>query len=255
MIANLITGVASSLICPSTSFASGRRSLRRAARRRFVCRPVVLEALEERSLLTAGVPDVLLVTNTNDTGSGSLRQALTSASVINNPNGVDIIISPSLDGQTLALHNPLSVHANGVQILDPQGKSTFTITSAVDSNGNPLLTGPAIQVRAPLTGYAGVGSGAFHNVSFDNLPEGVFDIGGGSSFEVDGAKFTNIHDVADIGYSVVQSYAPAGIVYIANSEAEGRAFEPRRAQSLKALLYKILQSQHGQRVKSLSISA
>src|SRR6516225_3885689 len=122
-------------------FRQERKALRSAARRpRGLARPGFtpsLEVLEDRSL-----PSVFPVTNTADSGSGSLRQAILDAN--GNP-GADMIV--------FDIPGP-SAH------MIPLSSNLPTITDSVEIDGTtqPGYMGtPLIQIDGVLLGAGGIG--------------------------------------------------------------------------------------------------
>src|SRR5262245_36445533 len=118
-------------------FRSSRmaRSSRTTRRRRSLFRPH-LEGLEDR-VLPATLPAVLTVMNLNDSGSGSLRQAILDANDEVLHPGPDVIhFDSSLAGGTITLtaadSTPL-VDQNGIDFA--LGPSAFRISSAITIDG------------------------------------------------------------------------------------------------------------------------
>ena len=131
---------------------------RSGSRRVFSLRKLGLESLEERQLLSAStlieaaaisdltsnvavvaqqeepeaaidlsnaVADAILVTNTNDSGDGSLRQAIADAN-----DGATIAFDSALYGQTITLSTPITIDKN-LTIVGGEGDDRVTI----DANG------------------------------------------------------------------------------------------------------------------------
>ena len=110
---------------------------------------LLLDALEDRFLLST-----ITVTNTNDSGPGSLRSA-----ILNAPSGATINFAANLDGQTigltsgqLALRKNLTITGPGADRLTVSGTNTsrvFDIQSATVAISGLSITG----------GYAGLSAG------------------------------------------------------------------------------------------------
>jgi hypothetical protein len=97
-----------------------------------------LEMLEPRQLLTA----VFTVTNTNDSGDGSLRAAINNANVTPIPQSATILFS--IPGSGLQTIKPLSPLPNITVQIDIEGTT--------DSNGNPLIELDGESAGAGATG-------------------------------------------------------------------------------------------------------
>ncbi len=149
---------------------------RRGAKNR---REVRLEQLEERCLLS-----VFTVTNTADSGPGSLRDAITQANANPGPDEIHFSIPMSDPGftasnpagaqwWTITLSSPLPTITDPVRILG------FTQTSNVgDTNQGVVGTGGTVGVdNVPLPQY--------------ERPEIAIDAGGFTAFSIDG-------DVSDV---------------------------------------------------------
>jgi hypothetical protein len=147
-----------------------------AARRRRAFRPA-LEQLEARALLAT-----FTVSNTNDSGAGSLRQALLDA---NGSAGLDTIAFTIPAGQTINLASPLPAITDPISLTAPSGtrlNGTGAGPSAnglmIDSSGstvrgltvsgfsgdgiringsNNVIGGTAVGQRNAITGNAGAG--------------------------------------------------------------------------------------------------
>src|SRR5689334_16981547 len=100
----------------TTRFRSGQRMRKRQKTRAL---PALFETLEDRSLLTA-----FTVTNLNDSGSGSLRDAVASA---NAHPGADVIrFQASLDGKIVLTSGQMEI--TGELAIDGPRMSRITIS-------------------------------------------------------------------------------------------------------------------------------
>jgi hypothetical protein len=108
---------------------------------------LTLEALEDRTLLTT----TLTVTNTNDSGTGSLRAAITTA---NQTSGDTIQFAPNLAGQQFTL-------TSGELLIT----SSMTIQGLTASGGAPAIT---ISGNSQSRVFDVESSGSI-NVAFENL--------------------------------------------------------------------------------------
>jgi hypothetical protein len=147
----------------SSSLALQRRRPERAPRRG--CRPR-LEVLEDRNL-----PSTFMVTNTNDSGAGSLRAAITS---INKDTAavVDVIDFKIGTGgtQTINLKSELPVITHPV-LIDGTSQSGY--------KGTPLVTlnGPSTTVADGLvfvgSSYKGTFTAEVQGLAFTNLGDSI----------------------------------------------------------------------------------
>ncbi len=128
-----------------------RSDSRRRRRSRF--RPGI-DRLEDRALLSA-----IMVTNTDDSGAGSLRQAVANAS-----SGDTITFSPKLDGQTITLTSgPITINTN--LAIDGPGASKLSIsgggTSQIFITNSPYGVTPNNISIAGLSLTDGNGQSSF----------------------------------------------------------------------------------------------
>ena len=186
---------------------SGKPS-RRSSQLRFLPRP---DALEGRTLLST-----ITVKNTNDSGAGSLRQALMNAA-----NGAVIQFSPKLDGATINLTSgALDINKN-VQIVGP-GANELTVGGSgvsgvfdITADGlNVTISGLTIANGSASSG-AGITNGngtltvandTFSDDQANGSLAGTPGLGGaiyspGGSLTVTGSTFT--FDQADGGAGAV----------------------------------------------------
>ena len=167
----------------ATSLTSSRRSQRRAALRR---RPAI-EDLEGRQMLST-----LYVTNTNDSGTGSLRAAILAADVA--PAGTYSTIDFNIPGsglQEIQPQTPLPAIANPVNI-DGLSQSGSTPTSPliridgtdagasaigldIESSASGTATQPTQVSGLEITGFqqGGVDVNDASYVSLNDLSVGV----------------------------------------------------------------------------------
>jgi hypothetical protein len=147
-----------------------------------------LENLEERT-----VPSTLTVVNPNDTGAGSLRNAITHAN-----SGDTIVFDPSLDGQTITLSSELTISRS----LDIEGPGPGRLTiSGNDSNRILVINGGLTVTINGLTlshGNAQQGS---------SFPSGA---AGGGAIVNDGSVLSLAGDVFTDNLSVGSGNGPKG---------------------------------------------
>jgi hypothetical protein len=125
------------------------------------------------------------VTNLNDTGPGSLRDAIDQASNLHSSTGADVITFQSGLSGAIHLASPLPpiFDDNGLDIVGP-GARVLTL----DASGIPSTSsGPVISQDAPLT-ISGLAMDNAHSNSYG----GGFILGYGSSqLTLDADSFTN----------------------------------------------------------------
>ena len=103
-------------------------------------------------------PPSLVVTNTNDSGAGSLRQAITNAENYYT-NGI-ITFAPSVTGiitlaSTLAISNGLSIQGPGASMLAISGNNLYQ-DFHIDSHGNVQISGLTISHGGNVLSGGGV---------------------------------------------------------------------------------------------------
>ncbi|MBW1687743.1 MAG: hypothetical protein JRS35_22125, partial [Deltaproteobacteria bacterium] len=168
--------------------------------------PALLRALSILCLLALGAPapagaDTFTVSNTDDSGSGSLRQAIIDA---NGTNGADqIVFDATLVGQTITLDSALPVIAESVTIDgeaaagltidgDGSGRVFFVDTGTVEIANLDVVGGAAEGGAGAGRGGGGLGAGGglfvasgaqvtLRNVVFDDHTAEGGDGGDGSS--------------------------------------------------------------------------
>src|SRR5438045_671362 len=128
-------------------------------RRRAAC--AILEALEPRLTLST-----LTVTNLNDTGAGSLRQAMTDALA-----GDTINFQPGLMG-TMSLQSDFTVHKS-LNIVGP-GANLITVNRAPASSTRIMLFDNGFLNVSGLT-FSGATGGAFYFGEGGVRPKVTFD--------------------------------------------------------------------------------
>ena len=175
----------------------GETSRHRSSRLRYVPRA---DALEGRMLLST-----ITVTNVNDSGSGSLRQAL-----INAKDGATIQFSPKLDGDTITLTSGPARHQQepsdrwpGAGELTVSGGGTSGVFVITADSLNVTISGLTIADASAASGAAitnGNGTLTVTNDTFSSdqangSATGVAGLGGaiyspGGSLTVTGSTFT-----------------------------------------------------------------
>ena len=139
-----------------------RKSLRSflgaVGRARMPRRPSIrprLEALEDRQM-----PSVMLVTDTNNAGPGSLRQAILDANANPGPDTIEFDIEPG-GGQTIALTSPLPTLAEAV---------TIDGTTQPGWMAKPLITIDGTALTIPANGLTTTADGcAVKGLIFENF--------------------------------------------------------------------------------------
>ncbi|MEY2565156.1 MAG: hypothetical protein QOH88_3349 [Verrucomicrobiota bacterium] len=96
--------------------------------------------------------DTFLVTNTNDSGAGSLRQAITAANAHPNSAGVDVIAFnvPGPGVHTIVLASALPDLIEGVKI-DGWSQPGFQAAPLIELSGSPGLAADGLRVMADGT--------------------------------------------------------------------------------------------------------
>lgn len=109
----------------------------------------------------------LTVTNTNNSGAGSLRQAIASAAI-----GNIITFASTLSGKTIRLASPLTLSKN-VTIDGSSLASRITISGDTDGNGSPdvgiFFINPTVQATLDsliiTKGYTNYGGGIYNKLA------------------------------------------------------------------------------------------
>ncbi len=110
----------------------------------------------------AGAQNQIFVTNTNDSGPGSLRQAIADAS----PSGETVITFPGVTGRikltrTIVIDRPMTIAGPGADVLSISGNSAVQIFSFNNGATNVVLTGLSMVegvVDSFLIGASGGGA-------------------------------------------------------------------------------------------------
>jgi titin len=162
----------------SISRLFGRSNTVRRTRRRPPAR-LKLEELEARI-----VPSVLNVTNSNDSGLGSLRQAILTA---NAATTVDTINFPGVSG-TINLFSPLPTITKPVVIDTGLQPPTLTINGALAGGNGLTIAASGVTIRGLIfTNFAG--SGIFikgSNVKVQDCYLGLTSVGNPAGNGLDG---------------------------------------------------------------------
>jgi hypothetical protein len=118
-----------------------------------------LEALEDRQM-----PSVMLVTNTNNAGWGSLRQAILDTNANPGPDTIEFDIEPG-GGQTIALTSPLPTVAEAVTI-DGTTQPGWML--------QPLITIDGTQLTIPANGLTTTADGCvIKGIVLENFASGA----------------------------------------------------------------------------------
>ena len=132
----------------------GRRSSRRAYVKRRTRFAPVCDGLEVRALLSN-----LVVTNNDDSGTGSLRQA-----ILNAPSGATISFSKSLKGQTITLTSgELSINQN--LTIDGLGASELAVSGGGTSQVFNVASGAKVTISG-LTITDGVNNAGEFGIAY-----------------------------------------------------------------------------------------
>jgi hypothetical protein len=212
------------LTSPIRRRKTGRNALRQS---QFVPR---LESLEDRA-----VPSTLTVTNTLDSGAGSLRDTIQAAK-----SGDTIVFAPSLNGQTiilssgdLAINKSLDIEGPGASLLTVSGNDTFRVFD-VSQGLTVTIAGLTIthgQGAGNLKDHSqgGGGGGAVLNggstvtlandVFSDNQAEhgGAITCVQGSMLNVLGSSFIANQAVGTVG----DAYVEGGAIWITDNGGVG----------------------------------
>jgi hypothetical protein len=173
------------LVNRTTSDSTGHRRAHGTPPKPATFRPR-LEALEDRWL-----PSTLTVTNTNDSGAGSLRAAIGNA----HQQGDTIDFAPSLAGQTITLTSGELLLNKNLTIAGP-GDGQLTVSGGglsrvfeVAKKKNVALSGLTIGTSQILYGYPATGGGVYNHgtltITNCTLESNVADFGGGIFNELD----------------------------------------------------------------------
>jgi hypothetical protein len=190
-------------------------------------------SLEERA-----VPTVIPVTNANDAGPGSLRQALADASLPANPGMDTITFDPSVVG-TITLASPLSVNSDvtiqgpGANILAVSGNKTvrvFDVSDGAASTVTAIVIGLTVKDGVATTG-AGINVGQNDDLQLSNcwISGNSASSQGGGIIAAAGASVTTMSctlsgNSASIGGAVYFNGAPTnGSIDIRNSTVSGNS--------------------------------
>src|SRR6266542_354714 len=116
-----------------------------------------LECLEDRT-----VPSTFTVTNTNDTGGGSLRQAVLDANALAGPDVIDFALAPAdhtiaLSGGELAITDSLAINGPGADQLTVSGSGLSRVLSV--SNTGSSVTEVDLRGLTLTGGLAAEGGG------------------------------------------------------------------------------------------------
>src|SRR5262249_40001485 len=144
-----------------TGWRPARRAPARKPSLRFRPR---LEVLEGRDVPTKVTGSTLTVTNSLDSGAGSLRAEIAAA----NP-GDTVVFAPGLDGQTIQLpsdelfiNKSLTIQGPGAGLMAISGGNAWRVFEVRGSNTNVTLSGLAItqgNAHALNLSYEGDGGG------------------------------------------------------------------------------------------------
>ncbi len=108
----------------------------------------------------AGAQNQIFVTNTNDSGPGSLRQAIADAS----PNGDTVITFPGVTGRigltrTIVIDRPMTIAGPGADVLSISGNATIQIFSFTNSATNIVVSYLSIVDGGGFSRVLGGGGG------------------------------------------------------------------------------------------------
>ncbi len=213
-----------------------------AARRRSTAR-LLLEPLEDRCVPATGTPGPLTVTNTNDAGAGSLRQAILDANGAAGPD--TIVFDPAINGGTITLATALPAITDAVTVTGP-GSDGITVSgnSAVrifQINANIAVTISGLTLTHGSAGAAGDGGAILNNGNL-TLTNDIFiqnSAGGGggavasegatAQLTINASTFTQNNAGATGGGAVLnttagaQLFVTSGSVFSSNTSNEGGA--------------------------------
>ena len=176
-----------------------------------------LEYLEERTLLS-----LFSVTNLNDDGSGSLRQAIVDSNNTAGPNEIDF--SAGLSGTITLTSGELKIENNNVMIVGP-GQNSLSVSG----NANSRVFEVAAGVTASLSGITitdgkaddggGISNHGAVTINACTLSGNRADNQGGAIFN-DGSTFSAI----DSTFSGNSSTYGGALMIEGNSSAVGCTF-------------------------------
>jgi hypothetical protein len=147
------------------------------------------------------------VTNTNDSGPGSLRQAITDAA-----SGDTITFNASLAGQTILLASQLNINKN--LIIDGSGLNPRVEISG--GNAVRIFLVDAASTIAPTLKNVVLKEGKQTGTSFTNFG-GAISVGNDTTLMIENVRITN-----NSAYSAGAIYiSPYAVVTISNSEITG----------------------------------
>jgi hypothetical protein len=172
-----------------------------------------------------------VVTNTNDSGAGSLRQALQDAG---NNAGIDTVTFniPGTGVQTITLTSGLTIQ-NAAEIIDGTTQPGWTGTPLIELNGNGsggdgiFVTGAGSVIRGLIINRFGGNGIALQNVGTDVITgcyigtdsTGLIDLGnGGSGILISGSPANTIGGLAAVERNVISGNSGNGIA-IQNSNS------------------------------------
>jgi hypothetical protein len=144
-----------------------------------------------------------IVTNTNDSGTGSLRWAIQQAGLYGNGN---ITFDSSLKGSTITLASDLTTwdtsedifgqsRYSGAQLNDFSGN--FTLTGLIDASGAPAITingGGHVGIWASGSGTFGISNLKFTNFALNSV-DGKYDGFGAAVSTGEGYAHVNLYNL------------------------------------------------------------
>ena len=220
----------SSLNRPDSRIASSRRGQTRIARRRFACSrhnsSPRLEFLEERTLLS-----VDMVSNSNDSGPGSLRNAIATASA---GDKIEFNMAPGNVTSPITLTSGELTIAQNLKIIGP-GASDLTISGNESSTVFAVSTGTNVTLSG-LTIAGGVNSGTGGGVANKGDLKLLDDALSDNSAQSGGAVYNSSGSLSLTGCTIPESesgeqlggfggriFVSDGFVTIADSTFQGNS--------------------------------